>query len=301
MIAAVVTALALTGCARVNVTVNTGSVAEDAQKTSRQSVAGPYGQLSIEVPDDWECRICPMDNDEMSYGYYGFTLHPLGVNDGIVAIFCAGSFGVCGTNLKQEETRIAGKPAWIGTYDGQKRWDLIVIGEKEPKIVATEGGCDSWTDAQWDMVRTIVDSAELDPSVAEGGVWQYTPESEDTQLGVSMDLSRITPEGATVHFYRFDTGKAGELSYGDDFIIERQNAGAWEEVPMITENAAFNDIAHIIPENDTVEAKLDWEWLYGSLESGTYRIRKNIIDRTEDGYTEHELSARFLLAKSPAR
>lgn len=304
----IVTALIMAGCGNVSVTVRDGNdpavsaeeeAPEDGQKTEgkRNEVTGPYGQLSVKVPDDWECKICPLGNDDMSYGYYGFIVHPKDVKEGIISIFVATNFGVCGTGLKQEETVIAKKPARIGTYDNRKRWDFIVIGDEDPQIVATGGGCDSWTDEQWNRLQTMIESIEFDPSTVEGAIWQYTPESEDTDIGVSMDLSDITSMGATVHFYRFEVENAGELSYGDSYIIEKQDGKKWEELPVIAENAAFNDIAHIIPANETVEQKTDWEWLYGELSPGTYRIRKTVINKKDSGYTEHELIAQFLIAK----
>lgn len=298
-----ITAVTLAGCANVSVTVKTDTetnvpAMSEPQAENRQSVAGPYGELSIVVPDDFDCKVCPLDNDEMSYGYYGFTIHPKDVKEGIIAIFCATKFGVCGTELKQEDTKIAGKPARIGTYDGHKRWDFIVIGDEDPQIVATGGACDSWTDDQWNTVRTIIDSIEFDPSVTEGAVWQYTPESEDTDIGVSMDLSDITPSGATVHFYRYNTENAGEVSYGESFVLEKESEGKWESVPSIIEEAAFTDIAYVIPENDTSELETNWEWLYGKLSPGTYRIRKTVLNSKDAGNTEHELIAQFLLAGS---
>lgn len=313
--ASLITVLAMTGCANVDVTIKTDSkpsvpaeqdkdllpetdtTAEpEGTAQNRQSVAGPYGELSIEVPENWECKVCPLDNDEMSYGYYGFTVHPKDKKDGIIAIFCATRFGVCGTELKQEETRIAGKPARIGTYDDHKRWDFIVIGDEDPQIVATGGACDSWTDDQWDMVRTIVNSVELDPSVRAGGIWQYTPESENTDIGVSMDLSNITPAGATIHFYRYDTGKSKEMIYGEGFVLEKDNGGKWEEVSPVVEDVGFNDIAYIIPQNDTSEIETNWEWIYGTLSPGTYRITKTVSEGTEGNYKDHDLSAQFLIA-----
>ncbi len=299
-----ITAITLAGCANVNITVKTNTEtdapAESEPHTENiQRVAGPYGELSIVVPDDFECKVCPLDNDEMSYGYYGFTIHPKDVNEGIVAIFCATNFGVCGTELKQEDAKIAGKPARIGTYDGHKRWDFIVIGDEDPQIVATGGACDSWTDDQWNTAQTIMDSIKFDPSATTGAVWQYTPESEDTDIGVSMDLSNITPSGATVHFYRYNTENAGELSYGELFILEKEIADSkWEAVPRIIEDAAFTDIAYVIPENDTSEIEINWEWLYGPLSPGTYRIRKTVLNSKDTGNTEHELIAQFLLAGS---
>lgn len=311
---AAVAAISITGCANVAVTVRSGgsgdAVGQDKEifsetdtslngeqpTGSRRSIAGPYGELCVDVPSDWECRNCTTDSDEMSYGYYGFIMHPMDAKDGIIALFCARGFGVCGTELKQEETMIAGKPARIGTYDDHDRWDFIVIGDEEPQIVATNGTCDSWTDDQWNMAQEVIGSVSFDPSVTAGGVWQYIPESEDTGIGVSMDLSDITPSGATVHFYRFDTGNAGEISYGERFTLEKENAGKWEALPEMIDDAAFNDIAYIIPNNDSCQIETNWEWLYGPLSPGTYRMRKTVLNRKDDGYTEHELTAQFLVA-----
>ena len=291
-------AFVLAGCGNVSITVKTADTADAPQKPAqnRKEVAGPYGQLCIEISDDWECKVCPLDNDEMSYGYYGFTIHPKDKNEGIIAIFVANNFGVCGTGLKQEETVIAGRAARIGTYDDHKRWDFIVMGDESPQIVATGGACDSWTDDEWQEAQTIIGSIELDPTVTAGSIWQYTPESENTDIGVSMDLSDISPVGATVHFYRFDTGIAEELSYGDSYIIEKEADGKWEEVPEVAKNAAFNDIAHIIPANETVEAEINWEWLYGELLPGTYRLKKTVIEGGGGDHKEHELMAQFLIA-----
>ena len=308
-------AFLIAGCGNVNITIKSdkGSSAAsqcedeasdltdlsaegDTLTWSRKDVTGPYGKLSINVPDDWYCKVCPIDNDEMSYGYYGFTIHPEDVKEGIIAIFCANRFGVCGTELKQEETVIAGKPARIGTYDNHQRWDFIVIGDEDPQIVATGGACDSWTDDEWQTVRDIIDTIAFDPSVTAGCIWQYTPESEDIDIGVSMDLSHITPAGAIIHFYRFDTGDALELSYGEGYILEKENAGKWEEVPQVGENAGFIDIAYIIPENETCEIKTNWEWLYGALSPGTYRIKKTVTEGGEGKYKNHELAAQFMIA-----
>ena len=68
-------AFVLAGCGNVSITVKTADTADAPQKPAqnRKEVAGPYGQLCIEISDDWECKVCPLDNDEMSYGYYGFT------------------------------------------------------------------------------------------------------------------------------------------------------------------------------------------------------------------------------------
>ena len=111
---------------------------------------GPYGQISLLVPDEWEYIVCPVDDDQMSYGLYGFILKPLEASEGQIELFCSDSFGVCGTGLKQEEITLAGVTAHVGTYYEHEHWDFITFGSDRPQIVAQSVGCDGWTDGMWD-------------------------------------------------------------------------------------------------------------------------------------------------------
>lgn len=131
--------------------------AAEADSDYRVVFGGPYGQISLFVPDGWEYIVCPVDDDQMSYGLYGFILKPLEASEGQIELFCSDSFGVCGTGLKQEEITLAGETAHIGTYDEHEHWDFITFGSDSPQIVAQSIGCDGWTDGMWDEAMTILD------------------------------------------------------------------------------------------------------------------------------------------------
>lgn len=52
--------------------------------------------------------------------------------------------------------------------------------------------------------------------------------------------------------------------------------------------------AWLIPMNDTVEWQVNWEWLYGKLPSGHYRIGKGITDlRVAGDYNQAMFYADF--------
>ena len=105
--------------------------------------------------------------------------------------------------------------------------------------------------------------------------------TETEKIGLSCILKNVTPSGATIVFTQNNNiGKpTGELEYGEDFIIEVQNKGAWEQAPIVLKgDYAFNGIAHLISANETVEKDIKWEWLYGKLKPGNYRIKKTILD-----------------------
>ena len=47
---------------------------------------------------------------------------------------------------------------------------------------------------------------------------------------------------------------------------------------IIKENYFWNSIGYKIDRNNKLVLEIDWEWLYGSLSNGTYRIVKDAIE-----------------------
>ena len=47
---------------------------------------------------------------------------------------------------------------------------------------------------------------------------------------------------------------------------------------MNEKEVAWTSEAWLIPMNDEVEKEVNWEWLYGKLPSGNYRIGKGVMD-----------------------
>ncbi|MBQ6469868.1 MAG: hypothetical protein IJJ50_07450 [Lachnospiraceae bacterium] len=283
-----------------------GGISEQ-QEAGNASVSGPYGQISVNVPDTWIWKAhpvdAPADEEGLSYGLYGLTLYPALASSGRLDLFCTDSFGVCGTGLVQEEGTLAGGRAVYGTYDDHEHWDYIIFGENDPakssvQIVAQHTEC-TWSPEMWDEAIAILDSMRFDPSKAQGGVGQFIRESENDEIGVIMEMHNILPTGATVRFRQYDKRETGELIYGTAFFLEKKNGESWEPVPMIIENAAFTEEGYIIPPEGQSEIETNWEWLYGTLSPGTYRIEKTVIDHRDNGNKNYTFYAQFLLANAP--
>lgn len=60
------------------------------------------------------------------------------------------------------------------------------------------------------------------------------------------------------------------------FSIEKKQGDTWIEVNAIIEEYGFNDMGYILSERQTTEIEINWEWLYGELTSGEYRVIKKI-------------------------
>ncbi len=263
---------------------------------SEASIRGPYGTITVELAENWNYTASAVDEEKLNYGLYGLILKPNQVSEGQIELTCIDSFGVCGTGLSEEDMILGGKNVHVGTYDDHEHWDFISFNDSRPQIVAQRIGGDTWTDDMWEEALLMMDTVRFDTNSAAGGIGQYTPESENDTIAVAMDVKHVTPSGLIVHFRQYDKRDLGELHYGEGYKLEKLEGDVWSGVPEIIDNAGFNDIAYIIPKEGESELETDWEWLYGKLSPGTYRINKTVDNSRENGYTQYPLSARFLIA-----
>ncbi|MDE7248372.1 MAG: hypothetical protein K2N82_00490 [Lachnospiraceae bacterium] len=259
---------------------------------------GPYGKITISLPEGWGFEAYPMDSENLIYGMYGIHFYPEDVKEGYIEVAYIKPFGVCGTGLKSENADIAGQQASIGTYDEHEYWDFISFQGEYEGVVAYTYSVDSWWDKYHEQVWDILNTLSFLPSEREGGAYIYHGESEITALGLDFSLKNISSAGATLVFHQYDPdAPTGELDFGDEFELEVQNDGKWERVPDILEGEyGFNDIAHVIAAGQSLEVELSWEWIYGKLPAGEYRIKKEIFDfRGTGDYDKYTVYAHFIL------
>ena len=107
----------------------------------------------------------------------------------------------------------------------------------------------------------------------------------DEKWGVSLTVENLTSSGATIKCIQSGGEPTGELHTGSWYILENwTQENGWKEMPYVIDGEiGWNDIAWIIPMEDTVELEVNWEWLYGKLPVGKYRIGKSITDFRETG------------------
>ncbi len=259
---------------------------------------GPYGRISITLPEGWSYEACPMDSERLISGMYGIHFYPDGITDGSIELVYMDSFGVCGTGLEEETVTIAGNSANIGTYDGHAYWDFVSFQGECEGIVALTYSVEEWWDEYADQVTDILDTLSFDPSVKEGGAYVYDAESELDEVGLYFTLENVSSTGATLVFNQYDTqAPTGELQFGEDFGIEIWRNGNWEEAPIVVEgDYGFNAVAYMIKSGDQTKLEMSWEWLYGKLPPGEYRLGKSVDDFRKSGdYDKYTVYAHFIL------
>ena len=119
--------------------------------------------------------------------------------------------------------------------------------------------------------------------------------SADTSLldGVTMEVTECSDTSVTVRIVN-DTDK--DIQCGEDFCLEIQDeeTGEWREADTVIDDAAFDGIAYLIQKDFPYEKVINFEWLYGKLEPGIYRIVKTVTDfRGTGDYTDYTYMVEF--------
>jgi len=150
-------------------------------------------------------------------------------------------------------------------------------------------------------------NGNLAPKMQDGGAktsennaeekadWQPTIYDNVNDLdGVAMTVKEgtVSSTGLTVVF---ENSSDRDCIYGEYFCLEKRVDGKWYQVPVTIEgDYGFEDIGYNLARGDVGEWPVNWEWLYGSLDAGQYRIVKDILVLEDSGvYSAYYMAVEF--------
>jgi len=116
---------------------------------------------------------------------------------------------------------------------------------------------------------------------------------------ISIETVFATPIGALVEISNgFHDGR---IFYDKSYMIQRKESGSWQEVLVAGSDAFPNDIFNSIASRQVLKFyPVYWEWLYGELPPGEYRLVKAFFHRSDNGsISKHRLYAEFSLSGEP--
>lgn len=98
--------------------------------------------------------------------------------------------------------------------------------------------------------------------------------------GIVLSVENVTPTGMKLVITQSGGEPTGELQTGSNYVLEQRSGDSWTDVePLLQEfEIAWEAVAYLIPMDDTIEMDISWEWLYGTLPAGEYRLGKEIMD-----------------------
>lgn len=118
--------------------------------------------------------------------------------------------------------------------------------------------------------------------------------------GINLTAENITSTSATIKCVQSGGEPTGELHTGSWFIIENwTEENGWKEMPYVVEgDIAWTEEAWMITTDDICEWDINWEYLYGAIPEGKYRIGKEIMDfRGPGDFDKAIYYAEFIITK----
>jgi len=132
---------------------------------------------------------------------------------------------------------------------------------------------------------------------------------EDDFIQKEYDITKL--DGVTMYMEKYKSTEGDmeilnesekELQYGAWYEIQKYWNGNWYSLPLMVDNAAYEDIAYLLPSQRQYEKndrktsvwKINWSYFYGELPAGKYRIVKDFLEVREPGdFTKYYLAAEF--------
>lgn len=114
--------------------------------------------------------------------------------------------------------------------------------------------------------------------------------SEDDKWGITLLAENVTNSGITLKIKQKGGKDVKELSTGTWYELEKFEDNAWVKVstnPLI--DYAWEMVAYNIKPSGVTEFEVDWEWLYGKVSPGAYRLAKEIMNFDAPGDYEKEI------------
>ena len=154
-----------------------------------------------------------------------------------------------------------------------------------------------WEDEEW--VNEVLNKlSDYEKSLnTELDMEETTYEIVNNLDGVTMTVKEdsVSSTGLTVVI---ENKSDIQCIFGEFFVLEKKIADSWYQVPIEIEgNYGFEDIGYELKSGESREWNTNWEWLYGSLDDGQYRIVKEISDFRDTGdYDKYYLAAEFTIS-----
>ena len=126
------------------------------------------------------------------------------------------------------------------------------------------------------------------PSGTAKGATHFNYITSD-KWGITLRAEDVTPKGLTLKIEQFGGNPTGELQTGAPYFLETTVNDEWQPVETITgEPLTWNALAYMIKMNDITEMNINWEYAYGELKPGYYRLKKEFMDFRTPGDFDKE-------------
>lgn len=138
-----------------------GTPAESPDKGFPVENAICFGDISLNLPDDWEYDTFEGDDvfsPNEAAECYGINFWPAGSENGRISIEYCPYFAVCGTGLSEKKITVGSYDALMGIYNDETWTFITLIGEPQHDYVILNDGDEEWWNEHGDEAMAILDT-----------------------------------------------------------------------------------------------------------------------------------------------
>ena len=140
-------------------------------------------------------------------------------------------------------------------------------------------------------------------AIADGSAHQTSTEAnlngeKPNKWGITLEADNVTAKGLTIVCNHSGGENVAELYTGSYYVIQKLEKTGWVDVEYLPQEyeLAWTYEAWIIQKEGTTQWDVNWEWLYGELSAGEYRIGKEIMNfRGTGDFDEEMVYAEFII------
>ena len=118
------------------------------------------------------------------------------------------------------------------------------------------------------------------------------------QWGIVLEVDNVTENSLTIVCNHSGGENVAELYTGSYYVIQKLEKTDWVDVEYLPQEyeLTWTSEAWIIQKEGTTQWDVNWEWLYGELSAGEYRIGKEIMNfRGTGDFDEEIVYAEFII------
>ena len=127
---------------------------------------------------------------------------------------------------------------------------------------------------------------------------ESTGDALSNAWGVALSADNVTSKGLTIVCYQTGGENVAQLHTGTYYVLQKLENENWVDVEYLPQEhpVGWTMEALTIEKESTTTWDVNWEWLYGELPAGEYRIGKEITNfRGTGDYDEEMLYADFII------
>ena len=124
-----------------------------------------------------------------------------------------------------------------------------------------------------------------------------TTQTALNKWGITLKAENVTPSGLTLVCEQSGGENVAELTTGSSYFLQKSENGQWQDLPYASQDGdiVWTSEAWIISMNNITSWDVNWEWLYGQLSAGEYRIGKEISNFRGPGDYEKEIAYAYFV------